>query len=163
MCRPFQSVIILVINKSDSCCAIVRFCYHSYDYRMNWTPLSPIHITYDDDDDVELIKLRGFPWGKICSQVFIPRLQTSGTFLRICADPRSADFCIVLVRSLIPNCSKWPASFFDTEPNAPTSTGTTFVLDLQILLISLARSSYFSYFSVSFCSTLLSPEQLCPQ
>ena len=27
---------------------------------------------------------------------------------------------IVLVRSLIPSCSKWPASFFDTEPNAPT-------------------------------------------
>ena len=30
----------------------------------------------------------------------------------------SADFCIVLVRS-IPSCSKWPASFFDAEPNAP--------------------------------------------
>ena len=24
---------------------IVRFCYHSYDYRPNWTPLSPIIIT----------------------------------------------------------------------------------------------------------------------
>ena len=23
-----------------------RFCYHSYDYRLNWTPLSPITITY---------------------------------------------------------------------------------------------------------------------
>ena len=29
MCRPIQSVIILVINKSDSRCAVVRFCYHS--------------------------------------------------------------------------------------------------------------------------------------
>ena len=48
--------------------------------------------------------------------VFIPRPQTSSTFLRICADPRSADFCIVLVRFLIPSCSKWSASFFDTEP-----------------------------------------------
>ena len=35
----------LVINKSDSRCAVVRFCYHSYDYRPNWTPLSPITIT----------------------------------------------------------------------------------------------------------------------
>ena len=44
----------------------------------------------------------------------IARPQTSSTFLRICADP-SADICIVLVRFLIPICSKWPASFFDTD------------------------------------------------
>ena len=44
-CRSIRSVIILVINKSDSRCAIVRFCYHSYDYRPNWIPLSPITIT----------------------------------------------------------------------------------------------------------------------
>ena len=24
---------------------VVRFCYHSYDYRPNWIPLSPITIT----------------------------------------------------------------------------------------------------------------------
>ena len=36
-------VIILVINKSDSRCAVVRFCYHSYDCRPNWTPLSSVH------------------------------------------------------------------------------------------------------------------------
>ena len=41
-----QFVIILVINKSDFRCAVVRFCYHSYDYRPNWTQLSPITITY---------------------------------------------------------------------------------------------------------------------
>ena len=41
-----KSVIILVINKSDSRCAVVWFCYHSYDYRPNWTPLIPITITY---------------------------------------------------------------------------------------------------------------------
>ena len=35
-----------MINKSDSRCAVVRFCYHSYDYRSNWPPLSPITITY---------------------------------------------------------------------------------------------------------------------
>ena len=28
-------------------CAVVRFCYHEYDYRPNWTPLSPITITYN--------------------------------------------------------------------------------------------------------------------
>ena len=26
--------------------AVVRFCYHSYYYRPNWTPFSPITITY---------------------------------------------------------------------------------------------------------------------
>ena len=35
-----------MINKSDSRCAIARFCYHEYDYRPNWTPLSPITIIY---------------------------------------------------------------------------------------------------------------------
>ena len=34
---------------------------------------------------------------------------------------------------------------------------TTCVLDFQILLISFAKSCYFSHFSVSFCSRLLSP------
>ena len=34
-----------MINKSDSRCAVVRFCYHLYDNRPNWTPLSPITIT----------------------------------------------------------------------------------------------------------------------
>ena len=30
-----RSVIILVMKKSDSRCVVVRFCYHSYDYRPN--------------------------------------------------------------------------------------------------------------------------------
>ena len=47
----------------------------------------------------------------------------------------SADFCIVLVRFLIPSSSKWPASFFDTEPNAPTTTGTTFTIIIIIIII----------------------------
>ena len=33
------------INKSDSRYAVVRFCYHSYDNRPNWTPLGAITIT----------------------------------------------------------------------------------------------------------------------
>ena len=33
-----------MINKSDSRCTVVRFCYHLYDYRPNWTPLGPITI-----------------------------------------------------------------------------------------------------------------------
>ena len=31
-----------MINKSDSRFAVVRFCNHSYDYRPNRTPLSPL-------------------------------------------------------------------------------------------------------------------------
>ena len=39
-----QFVIMLVINKSDFRCAVVRFCHHSYKYRPNWTEgLSLIH------------------------------------------------------------------------------------------------------------------------
>ena len=33
-------------NISDSRCVVVPFCYHLYDYKPNWTPLSPITITY---------------------------------------------------------------------------------------------------------------------
>ena len=44
-CRPIRSVIILVTNKSESRCAVHRFCYPSYDYRPNLTPLSPITAT----------------------------------------------------------------------------------------------------------------------
>ena len=35
-----KSVIILVINKSDSHCTVLRFCYHSYDSWPNWAPLT---------------------------------------------------------------------------------------------------------------------------
>ena len=44
LCHPIQAVIILVINKSDSHFTAARFCYHSYDYSPNWTPLSPINL-----------------------------------------------------------------------------------------------------------------------
>ena len=43
-CHLIRSVVILVINKLDFRCAVVRFCYHPYDYRPNWTPLSPSTI-----------------------------------------------------------------------------------------------------------------------
>ena len=39
---PTQSVIIRVITKSDDRPAGVRFVYHEYDYRLNWTRRSPI-------------------------------------------------------------------------------------------------------------------------
>ena len=39
---PIQSVIIRVITKSDDRAAAVRFVYHEYDYRLNWTTRSPI-------------------------------------------------------------------------------------------------------------------------
>ena len=34
------------LNKSDSRYASSNFVNHSYDYRPNWTPLSPVTITY---------------------------------------------------------------------------------------------------------------------
>ena len=40
--RPIRSVIIRVITKSDDRAAGVRFVYHEYDYRANWTTRSPI-------------------------------------------------------------------------------------------------------------------------
>ena len=39
---PIRSVIIRVITKSDDRVAGVRFVYHEYDYRPNWTTRSPI-------------------------------------------------------------------------------------------------------------------------
>ena len=39
---PFRSVIIRVITKSDDRTAGVRFVYHEYDYRPNWTTRSPM-------------------------------------------------------------------------------------------------------------------------
>ena len=39
---PIRSVIIRVITKSDDRAAGVRFVYHEYDYRLNWTTRRPI-------------------------------------------------------------------------------------------------------------------------
>ena len=39
---PIRFVIIPVIKKSDERAAGVRFVYHEYDYRLNWTTRSPI-------------------------------------------------------------------------------------------------------------------------
>ena len=39
---PIRSVIIQVIKKSDNRAAGVRFVYHKYDYRPNWTTQSLI-------------------------------------------------------------------------------------------------------------------------
>ena len=39
---PIRSVIIRVIIKSDDRAAGVRFVYHEYDYRQNWTTRSLI-------------------------------------------------------------------------------------------------------------------------
>ena len=39
---PIRSVIIRVIRISDDRAKGVRFVYHEYDYRPNWTSLSPI-------------------------------------------------------------------------------------------------------------------------
>ena len=39
---PIRSVIIRVITKLDDRAAGVRFVYHEYDYRPNWTTQSPI-------------------------------------------------------------------------------------------------------------------------
>ena len=39
---PILSVIIRVITKSDDHAAGVRFVYHKYDYRPNWTTQSLI-------------------------------------------------------------------------------------------------------------------------
>ena len=60
--RPNRSVIILVINKSDSRCTVVQFCYHSYNYRPNWTPLSPMTITNQYHPTIGLKQILHFDW-----------------------------------------------------------------------------------------------------
>ena len=44
---PIRSVIIRVITKSDDRAAGVRFVYHEYDYRPNWTTHSEINYVHD--------------------------------------------------------------------------------------------------------------------
>ena len=39
---PIRSVIIRLITKSDDRAAGVRFVYHEYDYRPNWTTRSSV-------------------------------------------------------------------------------------------------------------------------
>ena len=34
---PIRPAIVRVIKKSDDCAAGVRFVYHEYDYKRNWT------------------------------------------------------------------------------------------------------------------------------
>ena len=72
MCRPIQSVVILVID----CCAVVRFCYHSYDYRPNWTPLSPITITK-----------HGEKWWMMCSRSLVKFLCLIASIAVIGVEP----------------------------------------------------------------------------
>ena len=50
-CCPIWSVIILVIKQIGPLplCSRLILCYHSYDYRPNWTPLSPVTITNLDN------------------------------------------------------------------------------------------------------------------
>ena len=62
----------------------------------------------------------------------------------------SADFCIVLVRS-IPSCSKWPASFFDAEPNAPIII-IIIIIIITIWLWDIYLQSVHLPFSVSACA-----------
>ena len=46
--------------------------------------------------------------------------------------------------------------FFDIDPSAPMTMGTVFALFFHILPISIAKSLYFSSFSSSFFTTLVS-------
>ena len=48
----FSEIVTFMINwyslltNLTARCAVVRFCYHPYNYRPNWTPFSLITITY---------------------------------------------------------------------------------------------------------------------
>ena len=55
LCHPIRSVIVSWLNKSDSRYVVVL--NHSYDYRPNWTPLSPVIITYYYDYDYDYFAL----------------------------------------------------------------------------------------------------------
>ena len=74
---------------SDSRCAVVRFCYHSYDYRPNWTPLSPITITYvtcEIQQKCNKIGKQGLfitLWRSgLCSELWINQMKEVTTFCK---------------------------------------------------------------------------------
>ena len=37
------------LKKLDSCCMVVPFYYHLYDYQPNWTPISAMTISLPSD------------------------------------------------------------------------------------------------------------------
>lgn len=45
LCHPIQSILLLVIKKQTPTSHLSHFVNHLHDYKMNWTPLSPINIT----------------------------------------------------------------------------------------------------------------------
>ena len=52
-----------MINRSDPHCVGVQFCYHSYDYRLNWTPLSHI-ASYENHPPNDTSTLK--PFSVVC-------------------------------------------------------------------------------------------------
>ena len=83
-----------------------------------------------------------------------PRLQTSNTFLRICADPRRTNCFFVLFLSQFLQIAR-PLISVTWNPKPQP------LLAQPLLLISLDSQFllcwYFSHFSISFFITLLSP------
>ena len=44
LCRSVRFVVIFVVDKLDSRCAVVQFCQSFVNHTQNWTPLGPITI-----------------------------------------------------------------------------------------------------------------------
>ena len=68
-----------------------------------------------------------------------PVLYISNTFLRILADPSSADFWIKVIDVSTPVSFKLPFNRNGTVPKAPNTIGTTLVFISRIPLSPLAR------------------------
>ena len=52
---PIRSVIIRVIIKSDDRAAGVRFVYHEYDYRPNWTTINHKNYNFREKKNSQVI------------------------------------------------------------------------------------------------------------
>ena len=67
-----------MINKSNCRWAVVWFCYHSYDYRPNWTPLNLITITYNEKYQIN------YCWNRVLTTLkVLVSLSSARTPLRL--------------------------------------------------------------------------------
>ena len=123
---------------SNSVCnhtrAVVRFCYHLYDYRPNWTPLSPITITY-------YCYYYYLLYHSLCWCLFVHQPgayhvpgasdtqvihsdHTLSTFLRIRADPSMLIFWVSVTLALSATLLMFSTIPFFIVPSAPTTQGS---------------------------------------
>ena len=132
-CHPFRSVIILVIKQ-------IALLSHSYDYRPNWTLLSPVNITNS---------LICIPYPRVNSLKTIPFTAAHTCIVHIWQSPRGFSSPALQI-----NCFRFRISSVWVSDKTTGSKGDVFVetsrkpLKKWVNLIALQFRYTFSYFAL---------------